>query len=149
MKKSIKLILKAYQSNPATIAFFDGIFISAAINILTGMGTYEGSVKWIALATSITMMLGAIILLFWQNAASKLQEYYKIWVDDVKIRNGTVDKNNPQQYDWISFIQKCDEDYKNPSSEFPHYSINKLVCFFILCCISLLLGIGLMVWSFI
>ena len=149
MKKATKLLLKTYRSNPATIAFLDGIFISAAINILTGMGTYEGDVKWIALAASVTMLVGSIILLLWQNSASKLQEYYKSWVEDIKIRNDTVDKNDPKPYDWIAFISKCDENHKNTSSELPHYSIRRLVCFSIFCCICLLISVGLMVWSFI
>lgn len=152
MKKITKTILKTYTANTATLAFFDGIFISAAINILTGINSYVGNIKWVALAASIMMTIGSIILLLWQNTASKLQEHYKFWKEEVTIRNNTLDKKMPNPYDWISFIKRCDECNKDnniQSFDFPQYSISYLVSISVCCCISLLVSIGLMIWTFI
>lgn len=152
MKKITKAILKTYTANTATLAFFDGIFISAAINILTGINSYVGSIKWVALVASIMMTIGSIILLLWQNTASRLQEHYKFWKDEVTIRNNTLDKKAPNQCDWISFIIKCDECKKNNNSQsfdFPRYSISYLVFITVCCYVSLLVSIGLMIWTFI
>lgn len=152
MKKVTKIILKTYTANTATLAFFDGIFISAAINILTGINSYVGNIKWVALAASIMMTIGSIILLLWQNTASKLQEHYKFWKEEVIIRNNTLDKKTPNPYDWISFIERCDECNKKnniQSFDFPQYSISYLVSISVCCYISLLVSIGLMIWAFI
>lgn len=218
------LLLKSYKFNPTTIAFLDGIFVSAAINILTGMGSIDNNGKWISLASAITMMIGAILLLAWQNAANKLQKSYDEWIKPIKDRNkrandsnhqeptdwitfikicnlpfvmhkskslilnlekknqemsalndkiirklkkpynywaenvnklnqSIVDKNNKLSSDWSRFVQECKVYVKETSDteipELPHYSIKRLITFSVFCCLSLLVSVGLMIWSFI
>lgn len=173
MTKFDRFILrKPYHINPVTIAFIDGSIISAAINLLTGMGSYDDYKKWITLAASLILIIDSILLLVWQNAASKLQESYKPWVEFINTQNKNSNSADEQQStDWLSYIEKCNREYlehkknneNNKDNNFdiksdtteskkpnlPKYFIGKLILYPVLSSIFLLIGIGLMVWSFI
>ncbi|MCH5158163.1 MAG: hypothetical protein J1F33_03090 [Clostridiales bacterium] len=162
MKKFSRYILhKTYQISPVTIAFIYGGIISAAINLLTGLGTYVGSTKWMALSASIILIIDSILLFLLQNAASKLQELYKPWSEFVTIQN--KNSNSPDQQkstDWIAFLEACNEKESDNNCniildnnvskkpELPKYSIIKLILYPILSLIFFVIGIGLMIASF-
>lgn len=112
-----------YQWSPTLIAFLNGAIMSAAINILTGVNDYDPPKKWIALGISIAMLLGSILLIVWQNIATKLQETYPQW-EKIVIKNN---KDYGMQTDtsWNTFIRKIDEANKNKTEsddfEYPRY----------------------------
>lgn len=163
------ILRKSYHINPVTIAFIDGSIISAAINLLTGLGSYGDYKKWIALVASLILIVDSILLLIWQNAASKLQKFYKPWVEFVNKQNKNSNSNDEQQStDWISYIEECNientahkkckkdkdnsfniEDKETKKPQLPRYSIRRLVLYPTFSCILFLIGISFMVWSFI
>ena len=99
-------ILCFYRCPASTIAFLDGIFLSTAINLLTGMNSYSGlslTFMWIAVGL---MGLGTIILFLFQNIASNLQESYLKWKSDREEHNIAYPEDAKSfPTDWTSFIK--------------------------------------------
>lgn len=159
MTKLSSCILKTYNISPVIIAFVDGSIISAAINLLTSIKSYQGCLKWVAVAASLILIVDAILLLVWQNAADKLQKAYKPWVEFIEIQNKISNLPNQQKsVDWIAFVKRCNEKcdstavvvgMQSKEPDLPKYSIKRLVLYPTFSCILLLLGLGLMVCLFI
>ena len=163
MNRFSRFILdKTYHANPITIAFIDGSVISMAINVLTGIKGYEWYVMLIALASSIVLIIDSILVLVWQNAASKLQDGYNSWVEYIRVQNQNSNAGDKQKStDWIPFIVECndkrkeacdvaeqsDRDSKEP--KLPKFSTKTLIAYPILSCLFFLLGVGLMIVTFV
>ena len=113
-----------WQWSPTIIAFLNGVIMSAAINILTGVNDYDPPKKWIALGISITMLLGSILLIVWQNIAEKLQEAYPKWKEEIITNNTYYGKTNASS--WSAFIRTIDQVKKNEEQmknfKYPVYS---------------------------
>lgn len=161
MKNFTLSVLKLYKLNPVVIAFIGGAIISVAINLLTGINSYSGYIKWVVLVDSFILLIDSVLLLIWQNVTSDIQESYKSW-QTLVIENNKFFNNN-KQTDLISFIKECDNnnnnkeknnsDLKNNEQSYKansnNYSIARLALYPILSIILLLIGIALMIWTFV
>lgn len=99
-------ILKVYRCPSTTVAFLDGIFLSTAINLLTGINSYSGLSLWLMLISILFMIVGTIVLFLFQNSASNLQEGYTQWKFDREEHNiAFPEEANSFPTDWLSFVE--------------------------------------------
>lgn len=100
----MRLILGWFHIRPTTIAFLDGIFISTAINMLTGIKDFEGYKKVYALVAILLLIALSICLLLSEQKASILQDKYADWEMEMKKLDAV---RHSDMANWNTYIGEC------------------------------------------
>lgn len=152
-------IFSAYKCKIATLAFLDGVLVSAAINVLTNFSAYVGYKKWVALGFVAAMSICAVLMLFWQNIATKLQDIYTLWKADVENNNENCKGETPRPTNWATMMRAAVIDYKNTKETIGnidkkyfgleegkvHYSASGLTAIVVLTILSFFVSVALLV----